>query len=55
MRALNAVSLANILTHTRKISFDTIIKTMYETGQDLRKEYKETSKGGLAKTFKKKK
>lgn len=55
MRALNAVSLSNILTHTRKISFDTIIKTMYETGQDLRKEYKETSKGGLAKTFKKKK
>lgn len=55
MRALDAVSLANFLTYTRKISFDTIIKTMYETGKDLRKEYRETSTGGLAKTFKKKK
>lgn len=53
MRALNAVSLANFLTHTRLISFDTVINTMYETGKDLRKEYRETSEGGLAKTFKK--
>lgn len=51
MRALNAFSLANFLTHTRKISLDTIIQTMYETGQDLSMRYRETSEGGLAKLY----
>ena len=51
MRALNTVSLATFLTHTRKISFDTVVNTMYQTGRDLRKEYRETSEGGLAKLF----
>ena len=31
------------------ISFDEVIKVMYETGLSLNKDYKETSKGGLAK------
>ena len=53
MRAINAVSLANFLTNTRKISFDTVIKTMYETGRDLFSKYRETSEGGLAKHYKK--
>ncbi len=52
MRAINAVSLAEFLTHTRKISLDTIIQTMYETGKDLSVLYKETSTGGLAKLYK---
>ena len=51
MRALNALSLANFLTGTRKISFDTVVKTMYETGKDLHASYRETSEGGLAKHF----
>ncbi|MBQ7407921.1 MAG: L-serine ammonia-lyase, iron-sulfur-dependent, subunit alpha [Clostridia bacterium] len=51
MRAINALSLARFLTHTRKISFDVIVKTMYETGKDLNKIYKETSKGGLAAAY----
>ena len=51
MRAINAVSLANFLTHTRKISFDMVIDTMYETGIDLNHTYKETSKGGLARKY----
>lgn len=51
MRAINAFSLANFLTHTRKISFDTVVKTMYETGKDLFSKYKETSEGGLAKIY----
>lgn len=51
MRSINALSLANFLTDTRKVSLDTIIKTMYETGRDLSSIYKETSKGGLAKNF----
>ena len=51
MRAINAVSLANFLTGTRKISFDMVVKTMYETGKDLASPYRETAKGGLAKLF----
>ncbi len=51
MRAINALSLANFLTHTRKISFDIVVKTMYETGRDLFSKYRETSEGGLAKTY----
>ncbi len=51
MRAINALSLANFLTHTRKISFDMVVKTMYETGRDLFSKYRETSEGGLAKVY----
>lgn len=51
MRAINALSLANFLTYTRKISFDMVIKTMYETGRDLFSKYRETSEGGLAKVY----
>lgn len=53
MRAINALSLANFLTNTRKISFDLIIETMLETGRDLHARYRETSEGGLAKLYKK--
>ena len=49
MRAMSALSLANFLTGTRKISFDMVVKTMYETGKDINVRYRETSEGGLAK------
>ena len=52
MRAINAVNLANFLTDTRKISFDLVVDTMYETGKDLSKHYKETAEGGLSKLYK---
>lgn len=52
MRALNALSLANFLSGTRKISFDTVVATMYRTGKDLSAKYRETSEGGLAKMYK---
>lgn len=52
MRAINAVCIANFLTYTRKVSLDTIIKTMYETGRDICGRYRETSEGGLAKLYK---
>lgn len=48
MRAINALSLANFLSTTRKISFDTVVETMYRTGKDLNSRYRETSEGGLA-------
>lgn len=52
MRAINAVSLANFLTGTRLISFDHVVETMYETGKDLKSDYRETSVSGLAKLYK---
>ena len=51
MRAINALSLANFLTDSRKISFDIIVETMYHTGKDLSLLYRETSEGGLAKLY----
>lgn len=51
MRAMSALSLANFLVGTRKISFDMVVKTMYETGKDLHSKYRETSTGGLAKLY----
>ena len=51
MRAINALSLANFLSETRKISFDVVVQTMYETGRDLNFRYRETAAGGLAKTY----
>ena len=51
MRAINALSLANFLADSHKISFDLIVKTMYNTGTDLPLGYRETSSGGLAKYY----
>lgn len=51
MRAINAVNIADFLTNTRKVSLDTIINTMYQTGKDISSLYRETSQGGLAKTY----
>lgn len=51
LRALNEVTLASFLSDTRKITFDTAVKTMYETGRDLRTGYRETATGGLAKLY----
>lgn len=51
MRAINAVSLATFLADSRKISFDTVVRAMYETGRDICVAYRETSTGGLAKIY----
>ena len=52
MRAINALSLANFLADSRKISFDLVVQTMYETGLDMAHPYRETAEGGLAKLYK---
>lgn len=52
MRAINSLSLANFLSGSRKISFDLVTETMYQTGKDLKGLYRETSEGGLAKLYK---
>lgn len=54
MRAINSLSLANFLSDSRKISLDLVIETMYQTGLDLSRLYRETSEGGLAKLYAKK-
>ena len=51
MRAIDALSLANFLTSTRKISFDMVVQTMYQTGIDMPHIYRETAEGGLAKFY----
>ncbi len=51
MRAINALSLANFLYGSRKVSFDCVVETMYQTGKDLSHLYRETSEGGLAKLY----
>ena len=49
IKAVNASRLATRGTGEHKVSLDSIIKTMYETGLSLQNDYKETSLGGLAK------
>ncbi|WP_328821575.1 L-serine ammonia-lyase [Microcella pacifica] len=47
----HAVAAARIAMHgdgTHLISFDTVVETMRQTGEDMSTKYKETSEGGLA-------
>ncbi|MBQ9063700.1 MAG: L-serine ammonia-lyase, iron-sulfur-dependent, subunit alpha [Eubacterium sp.] len=48
MRAISSVNLSRFLYSTRKISFDEVVATMYQTGLDMNEKYRETSHGGLA-------
>lgn len=52
LRAINSVNLARFLYKTRRISFDNIVETMYKTGLDMDKKYRETANGGLAEIYK---
>ena len=40
-----------VISDNRKVSFDDVVRTMYETGKDLSNIYRETSEGGLAKMY----
>jgi len=49
MKAITAAKIAVESDHKlAKVSLDTVIKTMWETAQDMNTKYKETSQGGLA-------
>ena len=48
-RALAHSDYALMSDGRHRISFDTVVETMYQTGKDLSNNYKETSKSGLAK------
>ena len=43
--------ISNFLYASRKVSFDVVVETMYQTGKDLSHLYRETSEGGLAKLY----
>ena len=51
VRAINASNLAYYLPENNKVSLDTAISTMYQTGRDLSALYRETALGGLARAF----
>lgn len=48
-RALDAAAYSLYTDGKHKVTFDQVVKTMGETGKDLKQEYRETSLGGLAK------
>jgi L-serine dehydratase len=48
VKAINAQRLALQAEGKHKVSLDKVIKTMRETGADMKNHYKETSRGGLA-------
>ncbi|MFI5717211.1 L-serine ammonia-lyase [Nocardia sp. NPDC051750] len=48
VQAINAARIALAGDGNHRVSLDTVIKTMRDTGADMQAEYKETSMGGLA-------
>ena len=52
MGAVKAITAAQMALHRNpgdaRVSLDTVIRTMWETAQDMNAKYKETSEGGLA-------
>ena len=51
MRAMNACNLSYLLTGSRNISYDMVCRAMKETGVNLNHRFRETSEGGLAKLY----
>ena len=54
MRAMNACNLSYFLTGARNISYDMVCRAMHETGINLNHRFRETSEGGLAKLYNRK-
>ena len=48
VKAVNAARMALRGDGSHYVSLDSVIKTMRETGADMKTKYKETSRGGLA-------
>ncbi|OBT11106.1 L-serine ammonia-lyase [Shewanella sp. UCD-FRSSP16_17] len=48
VKAINASRMALRGDGNHKVTLDKVIKTMMDTGKDMRSKYKETAKGGLA-------
>ena len=54
VRAMNACNLSYFLTGSRNISYDMVCRAMKETGIHLDHRFRETSEGGLAKIYNRK-
>ena len=54
VRAMNACNLSYLLTGSRNISYDMVCRAMHETGINLNHRFRETSEGGLAKLYNRK-
>lgn len=55
VRAMNACNLSYFLTGSRNISYDMVCRAMKETGIHLDHRFRETSEGGLAKLYNRRK
>ena len=55
MRAMNACNLSYFLTGSRNISYDMVCRAMRETGGNLDHRFRETSEGGLARLYNRRK
>ena len=55
MRAMDASNLSYFLTGSRNISYDMVCRAMHETGINLNHRFRETSEGGLARIYHRKK
>ncbi len=54
-RAMDAFNLSALLCGSRNISFDMVVRTMKETGQHISEGFRETSEGGLARLYNRRK
>ena len=54
VQAMNACNLSYFLTGSRNISYDMVCRAMKETGVNLDHRFRETSEGGLAKLYNRK-
>ena len=55
MRAMNACNLSYFLTGSRNISYDMVCRAMHDTGIHLHHQFRETSEGGLARIYNRRK
>ncbi|MGN1026040.1 MAG: L-serine ammonia-lyase, iron-sulfur-dependent, subunit alpha [Faecousia sp.] len=55
VRAMNACNLSYFLTGSRNISYDMVCRAMRETGVNLDHRFRETSEGGLARLYNRRK
>ena len=47
-KAINAARMEPLADGKHYVSLDKVIKTMRDTGRDMKTKYKETARGGLA-------
>jgi L-serine dehydratase len=51
VRAVDSAAFALLSDGSHIVSFDDVVRTMWETGRDLKSHYRETAEGGLAKIY----